>query len=98
MRARSVAFSMLVCNDERDGELIKMQHSCHHVDTIAIQTQVTQQPNCTERQHMDATIIQLFSKSYFHVSYRRRMPATLARQRLRLGDAPQSSEMATLLN
>ena len=27
----------------RDGELIKMQHSCHHVDTIcgAIQTQVT---------------------------------------------------------
>ena len=47
---------------------------------------------------MDAIIIQSFGKSNFHVSYRRRMSATLARQRPRLGDACQRSEMTTLLN
>ena len=48
--------------------------------------------------HVDATIIGSFSKIYFHVSYRRRMPGTLANQRPRLGDACQNSEMATPLN
>ena len=52
----------------------------------------------TERLQVAATIIRSFRKSYFHVSYSRRMPATLARQRPRLSDVCQSSEMATLLN
>ena len=47
---------------------------------------------------MDAIIVRSFIKSYFHVSYRKRMPDTLARQRPHLGDACQSGEMATLLN
>ena len=65
---------------------------------FAIQSQVTQQPNCTERLHVDSTIIQSFRKSYFHISHRRRMPGTLAWQRPRLGDACQSGKMATLFN
>ena len=40
---------------------------------LAIQTQVTQHPNCTERLHVDATIIKSYRKGYFHVSYRRRV-------------------------
>ena len=48
--------------------------------------------------HVDATIIRSFSKSYFHISYHRRMPVTLAMQRPGLGDACQSGKMATLLN
>ena len=46
---------------------------------------------------MDATIIQYFRKSYFHVSYRRRMPGIMAWQRPSLGDPCKSSEMAALL-
>ena len=39
-----------------------------------------------------------FRKSHFHVSYHRRTPGTLARQRPGIGDACQSGKMATLLN
>ena len=42
---------------------------------------MTYQPNCTEHLHVDATIILSFWKRYFHVSYRRWMPDTLAWQR-----------------
>ena len=37
-------------------------------------------------------------KSYFHVSFYRCMPVTLAMQRAGLGDASQSGEMLILLN
>ena len=47
---------------------------------------------------MDATIIRSVIKSYFHVSYSRRMPGTFASQRPCLGDACQSRKMAILLN
>ena len=40
----------------------------------------------------------LFRLSYFHVSYRRRVPATLNWPRQSLGGSCQSSEMATRLN
>ena len=39
---------------------------------FAIQSQVALQPNCTERIHMDATIMRSFQTTrYVHVSYRR---------------------------
>ena len=59
---------------------------------------VTWQPNHTKLRHVDATIIQYFRKSYFHVSYRRRMSGIMVWQRPSLGDLCKSSEMATLLN
>ncbi len=40
----------------------------------------------------------IFSDSYFRVSYRRRMPATLIWPQQSIGGSCQSSEMATLLN
>ena len=40
----------------------------------------------------------LFRQSYFHVSYRRRIPTTLIWPRQSLGSSRQNTEMATLLN
>ena len=55
--------------------------------------------NSTERLHTcDATIMRFFRQSNFHVSYRRRMPATLNWPRQSIGSGHQSSEMAALLN
>ena len=67
----------------------------------AIQPQVTQQLNCTERLHVSVTIIRYFRNIYVHVSYGRPpicMPGTVAWQRSGLGNACQSGTMATLLN
>ena len=47
---------------------------------------------------MDATI-QSFRKSYFHISYRRYMPGTLAcMAAASLGDSCESGKMARLFN
>ena len=80
--------------------LIQMQHNlCHHGDAIChpnssyLTTKLYETSACGCNNNLRS-----FSKSYFHVSYRRRMLGTLAKQRSRLGDACQSSEMVTLLN
>ena len=56
------------------------------------------QPNCAECIRVDATIIRSIRKSYFHVFYRRHMPATLAWHRPGIVDACQSGNMAALLS
>ena len=57
MRAHNVTFSMLA-ETARDGELIKMQHFCHHVDTIRhpISSYVTTKLYGTSTMYVDATI------------------------------------------
>ena len=87
---QSVAASGMCARTMRDGKLVQMPHSCYHVETI-------RHPNCTERLHVDATIIRSFQKDYFNVSYRRCMPRTLAWRRAGLHHACQSSNMAILL-
>ena len=82
----------------RDGEIVQKQHFSHYGDTIC-----HPRPGyVTTRLHgtstADATICDIFRQSYFHVSYRRRMPATLMWLRQSTGGSCQSSEMATLLN
>ena len=68
------------------------------VTQCVIQTQVTKQPNCTECKHVDATIKRSYINNYFHVSYRRRLSGTLAKQWPGIGDACQQVKIATLLN
>ena len=58
----------------RDGELIKMQHSCHHNNDIDIIHHPNSSSKCTERLHMDATIIRSFQKELFS----RFLPSTYA--------------------
>ena len=72
----------------RDGELIQAQYFCHHWDTIShpkssyVTTKLYETSACGCR-----GLIRFFRKRYFHVSYRWRMPGTLAWQRTSLGDA-----------
>ena len=49
----------------RDGEVKQRQTFCHHETQFAIQYQVMQQPNCTERLHVDATIMRSFQTELF---------------------------------
>ena len=99
MRAQSVSFP---CSPTtaRDGEVIQRQHFFVITKAqFAIQNKVMKQPNCTERLHVDATIMRsFFRQSIFHVSYRGRMPDTSNWPMQRLGNECQSSEMAALLN
>ena len=88
------------CNQSemtRDGEVLQGQHLCHHGDTIC------HPKSCcvTTKLHGTSTCgcnnNAIFSDSYFHVSYRRRMPATLIWPRQSIGGSCQSTEMATLV-
>ena len=50
----------------RDGEIIQKQHFLVITETqFAIQSQVTQRPNSTERLHVDATIMRCFQAELF---------------------------------
>ena len=62
---------------ERDGEVIQRQHFFHHGDTICHpkSSYVTTKLHGTSTCGCNNNAI--FSDSYFHVSCRRRMPATL---------------------
>ena len=82
----------------RNGELIKMQHSCDRIDIIRhpnssyVTTKLYGTSTCGCNNNT------IFSERTFHVSYRRCMPAALARQRRSLGDSCQSGKMAALFN
>ena len=49
----------------RDGEVIQMQHFVITETHFAIQSQVTQRPNSTERLRVDATIMRCFQAELF---------------------------------
>ena len=54
-----------------DSEVIQMHHFCHHGDTSCHPVSSYVQPNCTERLHVDATIMRYFQTeqfSSFHLS------------------------------
>ena len=44
----------------RDGEVIQIQHFCHHGDTICHPQSGCERPNFTERLRVDATIMRFF--------------------------------------
>ena len=83
----------------RDGKLIQMPHSCHHVETIHhpnasyLTTKLYGTSTCGCNNN---TIFSTTKKSYFNVSYRRCMPRTLAWRRAGLSHACQSGNMAML--
>ncbi len=84
----------------RDGEIIQMQHFCHYGNTIChpISYYVTTKLHGTSRVYCGCKNNAIFSDSYFHVSYHRRMPAMLIWSRQSIGGSCQNGEMATLLN
>ena len=93
MRAHSVTSSTT-----RDGEVLHRQHFCHHGDTIC-----HPKSGCvTTKLHGTSTCgcnnNAIFSDRAVHVSYRRRIPATLIWPRQSIGGSFQSTEMATRLN
>ena len=49
----------------RDGEVKQRQYFCHHGDTICHPTSGYEQPNCTERLHVDTTIKRSFQTELF---------------------------------
>ena len=50
----------------RDGKLLQMPHSYHHVETICHpNASYVTQPSCTERLHVNATIIRYFQNELF---------------------------------
>ena len=77
----------------KDGSLIQTHNFCHHGHKIC-------HPNLsyktTKRLHVNATIKRLRRKRYFHVSYRQRLPDTLAWQRPSIDETCQISKVATL--
>ena len=82
----------------RDGKLLQMPHSCHHVETIRhpnssyVTTKLYRTSTC------GCNINTIFSKnSYFNVSHRRCMPRTLSWRLAGLAHACQSGNMAMLL-
>ena len=66
----------------------------HHVDTIFHKNSSYVTTILYGTSTCGCKLIRPFRKSYFHVSYSRRMPGTLAWQWAGLGDACQSGEMA----
>ena len=84
----------------RDSEVLQRQHFCHHGDTIChpksgyVTTKLhgTSTCGCNNNAMFSDRAIDL------HVSYRRRIPATLIWPRQSLGSSCQCTEMATLLN
>ena len=82
----------------RDGEVKQMQHFYHHGDTIChpksgyVTTKLQGTSTC--RCNNNA----IFSDSYFQVSCRLRMPATLIWPRRSIGSSCQTENMAALLN
>ena len=83
----------------RDGEVIQRQHFRHHGGTIChpkssyVTTKLYGTSTCGCNNNAF-----FFRQSNFHVSYRRRIPATLNWPRQSIGGGCQSSEMAALLN
>ena len=79
-----------------DGEIIQRQNCCHYGDTLCHPRSGYLTAKLHGTSTADATIRRLFRQRYFHVSYRRRMPATLIWPRQSIGGS--CGEMATLLN
>ena len=48
-----------------DGEVIQRQHFCPYGDTICHPKSGYEQPNCTERLHVDATLMRYFQTELF---------------------------------
>ena len=82
----------------RDGEVEQRQHFYHHGDTICHPTSVYVQPNCTERLHVDATIMRSLQTELFS-SF---LPSTYAGNvnlaTKSLNSSCQTGNMAALLN
>ena len=49
----------------RDGEVVQMQHFCHHGDTLCHPKAGYVLPNSTERLRVDATIMRCFQAELF---------------------------------
>ena len=98
-RARVVGRFQCSSATVRDGEVIQRHHFCHHGDTICHpkSSYVTTKLYGTSTRGRNNNAI-FSEKAIFHVSYRRRMPATLNWPRQSIGVGCQSSEMAALLN
>ena len=75
----------------RDGEVKQRQHFIIMETQFAIQDQVMYQPNCTERLHVDATIMRSFQTEQFSRFLQLLYASHFA-------GGCQSSEMAALLN
>ena len=82
----------------RDGKLLQMPHSCHHVETIRYPNSgyVTTKLYGTSTRGCNNNMI-LSKRANCKVSYRRCMPRTLAWRWEGLGRACQSGNMAILL-
>ena len=78
----------------RYGEVKQRQHFYHHGDTIC---HPKSQLNCTERLHVDATIMRFFQTELFSSFLRLRMPATLIWPLRSIGSSCQTGKMAALL-
>ena len=82
----------------RDSEVLQKQRFCQHGDTIChpksgyVTTKLHRTSTCGCNNNA------IFSDSYFHVSYHRRILATLIWPHQSLGSSCQNTEMATLLN
>ena len=96
-RAHSVTFSMLASNDERCTDTNASFLPSRKQNTPS-KLELRKKKLCGTSTCVCNEIIRSFSKSYFHVCYRRRMPGTLAWQQLSLCNAYQIAEVATLLN
>ena len=85
----------------RDGEVKQRQHFYHHGDTICypksgyVTAKLHGTSTCRRKSRNNNAI---FSDSNFHVSYRRRISATLILPLQSIAGGCQSSEMAALLN
>ena len=97
MRAHSVTFSMLACHGKgwwtftKAAFLSLLRHN--------LPSKVRLRNNQTARNvYCGCNNSDTFRQSYFHVSFLRRMPATLIWPRQSIGGSCQTSEMATLLN
>ena len=94
MRTHIVMFSRLT----RDGEVKKKHYFYHHRDTICHPKSgyVTTKLHGTSTCRCNNNAI--FSDSYFQVSCRLRMPATLIWSRRSIDSSCQTGKMAALLN
>ena len=100
MRTHIVTFSRLLAM-ERDGEVKQRQHFYHHGDTICHPMSGYETTNLHGTSTCRFSMQQkcdLFRQSYFQVSCRLRMLATLIWPRRSIGSSCQTANMAALLN
>ena len=79
-------------------EVLQRQHFCHHGDTICHPKSGYETTNLHGTSTCGCNNYSIFSDGYFHVSYRRRIPATLIWPQQSLGSSCQTTEITTLLN